>query len=527
VKNVTNSQRLRRKPASPCSCPLATKMATLAPATQPISADSEVTPTERRAPSRRPAMRAMNTTPINEKMSRRPVSKSPSAGVEAAAAANTVTSLTPRACTQWGDALDVVTTAPPPVRGEDARVRRLGEMKRRAGGLLLGVSAAFVVVTVIGHGRGWLGWVQAALEASMVGGVADWFAVTALFRHPLGLPIPHTAIIRERKDQFGETLGSFVQENFLSAGVLTERLRAARLVDRVTAWLALPENSAMLAAQVADLVVGLADAVKDEDVHEVLAEGLERGVGAVPVAPLAGRALRMMTAEGRHQQLLDSILRGLERFLEDSRPALRARFAAEFPRWVPNALEERIFARMLDGVEELLHDVNADPEHEVRARFDEWLEEVIDRLEHSPELFERGEELKHDLLDRPEVRAWTSSLWADVKAALRRQAGDPDSELRRRLAETLARAGQQLRSDPVLGERIESRAESAVVYMAEHFHDELADLISGTISRWNAEETSDKLELLLGPDLQFIRINGTVVGGLVGLAIHGIARLIA
>ena len=419
-----------------------------------------------------------------------------------------------------------VLTASPPVRGEDARIRRLGEMKRRAGGLLAGVSAAFVVVTAVGHGHGWWGWAQAGLEASMVGGVADWFAVTALFRHPLGLPIPHTAIIRERKDQFGETLGSFVQENFLSSSVVVERLRAARVVDRATTWIAVPENSALVAAQVADLVVGLADAVRDEDVHEVLAEALERGMGALPVAPLAGRALRMMTAEGRHQQLLDSILRGLEKFLDDSRPALRDRFAEETPRWVPNALEERVFDRLLGGVGELLRDVNGDPNHEVRARFNEWLDELVERLEHSPELFDRGEELKRDLLEHPDVRAWTSSLWVDMKAALRRQADDPDSELRRRLAATLARAGQQLRNDPALAGRIESRAEDAVTYVTEHFHDELADLISGTISRWDAEETSDKLELLLGPDLQFIRINGTVVGGLVGLGIHGIGRLI-
>ena len=340
------------------------------------------------------------------------------------------------------------------------------------------------------------------------------------------MPIPHTAIIRERKDQFGETLGSFVQENFLSSSVVVERLRAARVVDRATTWIAVPENSALVAAQVADLVVGLADAVRDEDVHEVLAEALERGMGALPVAPLAGRALRMMTAEGRHQQLLDSILRGLEKFLDDSRPALRDRFAEETPRWVPNALEERVFDRLLGGVGELLRDVNGDPNHEVRARFNEWLDELVERLEHSPELFDRGEELKRDLLEHPDVRAWTSSLWVDMKAALRRQADDPDSELRRRLAATLARAGQQLRNDPALAGRIESRAEDAVTYVTEHFHDELADLISGTISRWDAEETSDKLELLLGPDLQFIRINGTVVGGLVGLGIHGLAQLL-
>src|SRR2546421_430756 len=204
---------------------------------------------------------------------------------------------------------------PPPVREEETRARQLRVMRRRATGLLVLTTAVFVVIVVVGNGHGGWGYAQAAAEASMVGGVADWFAVTALFRHPLGLPIPHTAIIRERKDQFGQTLGAFVQENFLTADVVVERVRSAHLVERTTAWMADPENGEILARQLADVVVGLADAVRDDDVHRAIAEAVERGVEAIPVAPLAGRALRMITDEDRHQELLSAVLRGLERFV--------------------------------------------------------------------------------------------------------------------------------------------------------------------------------------------------------------------
>jgi uncharacterized membrane-anchored protein YjiN (DUF445 family) len=190
-------------------------------------------------------------------------------------------------------------------------------------------------------------------------------------------------------------------------------------------------------------------------------------------------------------------------------------------------MEDRVFERLADGVRNLLHAVNDDPDHEVRARFNAWVDEFIDRLEHAPELQARGEELKRELLGHPQLREWSSSLWNDVKVTLREQATQPDSELRRRMAGLVMAAGERLRDDPNLSAKLDELIESGVCYLAEHFHDEIGSLVSSTIERWDAEETSRKLELLLGPDLQFIRINGTVVGGLAGLAIHAIAQALA
>src|SRR5918994_417303 len=274
--------------------------------------------------------------------------------------------------------------APPPVREEAQRVRRLRAMKRRATGLLAVMAVAFVVITVFGDATGWMGYLQAAVAASLVGGVADWFAVTAVFRHPLGLPIPHTAVIVERKDQFGETLGEFVQENFLSPDAMSARLREANIARRLGDWLADRAHAEAVAGHLADAAVELADTMRDEDVQVALHEQVRRGLESVPLAPLAGQVLRAATEEGRHQELLDAVLRGVGRFLEENRETLRARFEDESPWWLPTAIDHRIFDRLLDGVCGFFDTINADPQHEIRSRLDEWLEEIVRRFEHSP-----------------------------------------------------------------------------------------------------------------------------------------------
>jgi uncharacterized membrane-anchored protein YjiN (DUF445 family) len=400
-------------------------------------------------------------------------------------------------------------------------------MKRRATGLLVMMSIAFLVVIVVGDGRGGWGYAQAAVEASMVGGLADWFAVTALFRHPLGIPIPHTAVIAERKDQFGQTLGSFIQQNFLSSDVVVERMRGARITERVSEWLSDPAKAQTLAGHAADVLVGVTDVINDEDVHGLIDEQISRLIENVELAPLAGRALRVVTAENRHTGLLDSMLVGTQKSLDQHRPQLRERFSNLAPRWLPTAVEDRIFDRLFDGMGRFLAEVGSNPEHELRKEFDAWLVDLADRLEHSPELRARGDELKRELRNHPELRKWSSSLWTDLKVTLREQASDPESELRQRLAGAIVAAGERLRDEPALAAKAEQLAESGVRYVAEHFHEEIAGLISGTIARWNGAETSRKLELLLGRDLQFIRINGTVVGGLAGLAIHAVAQAFA
>jgi uncharacterized membrane-anchored protein YjiN (DUF445 family) len=396
--------------------------------------------------------------------------------------------------------------------------------KRRATGLLAAVTTVFVIVSVWGGDATWVGYVQATALASMAGGLADWFAVTALFRHPLGLPIPHTAIVVERKDQFAATLGEFIQESFLTPDVLMERVRAADVVPRLAAWLAGPDNAARVAAEVAHGAVAFADVLRDEEVHRALEGIVRERVESIPLAPLAGQAVRFLTRDGRHDEVLDAALRGVDKYLDNHRDELRLRLGSQSPWWLPGAVEDRIFDRLLEGARSVLREMANDRAHPLRQQLDARIATLASELETSPEARARGEALKHELLAQPELRDWLATVWQDVKRHLRSQAEDPDSELRRRLGQGIVAAGVRLQEDPVLAAKLQSGIESGVCYVAEHFDGEIATLVSGTIARWDAGETSLRLELLLGPDLQYVRISGTVVGAIVGLVLHVVAQ---
>jgi uncharacterized membrane-anchored protein YjiN (DUF445 family) len=393
--------------------------------------------------------------------------------------------------------------------------------------MLLAVTGVFMATVVAGVDDGSvLGYVRATAEASMVGGLADWFAVVALFRHPMGLPIPHTAIITERKEQFGETLGEFIESSFLTADAVAERVQATAVADRVAAWLSQPTNADKLAGHLLSGAVEALDLLEDEDVHDVLERLVRERIEQASVVPMAGRALGALTRDGRHQEVVDAGLRGLDRYLDERRDELQARFRDQAPWWLPGAVEDRIFERLLDGVRAVLDDMANDRGHDMRQQLDDRILRFVDELQTSPHLRERGEQLTRDLLERPELRTWVASLWTDSKASLRAHADDPASDLHRHLAEAVASGGRRLQSEPALRRKLDDTAESAARYVVEHFGGEITELVSTTISRWDGEEASHRLELLLGPDLQYIRINGTVVGGLAGLSLHAVAQLL-
>ena len=318
--------------------------------------------------------------------------------------------------------------SPVPAAGDESvelRARGLAAARRRATALLAGSTVLFAVVTAVGAHGVLLGYVQAGAEASMVGGVADWFAVTALFRHPLGLPIPHTALIVERKDQFAATLGRFVQENFLSADVLAERIRSVRLVPRLAAWLADEANAARFAGRAADLVVTVAESSPRRGCpahpHRRADPGGRRRRGGA-----AGRA----GAAGHHRRRPPrGVLRHhpvRRRWLHGSHyEELRDLFEAESPRWVPDAVYRRVFDRLYTRLRQRLVAMAADPNDQARQQFEAWIAGLPDRLETYPELRERGERIKRDVLGSAGLRDWSSSLWQKAKEGLRAQAADP------------------------------------------------------------------------------------------------------
>ncbi len=415
----------------------------------------------------------------------------------------------------------MTTTSP----SDAAKRAGLRKMKRLALAFLLGALALYVVAKWREDGHAAWGYLRAFAEAAMVGALADWFAVTALFRHPLGIPIPHTAIIPHRKDQIGESLGEFVQENFLTREVLHERLDQAQVGRRLGEWLQRPENAVRAGEGVADALRGSLEVLDDRDVSAALEHMIEQKVRTTPVAPLLGRAIDLAMEGGHHQRLLDAVLTGLAGFLDDNRGTFRERLASESPWWIPEPIDDRIFDKIYTAVHRFLGDVGAAPDHEVRRSIDARVAAFAVRLRADPDLLAKGEELKQELLAHQDVRAWLESLWGEVKRTTLAATADPDSELRARLDASLARLGGRLASEPELQAKVDDWVRRAAGYVVDHYRGEVAEIISSTVAKWDGKATAERLELQVGRDLQFIRINGTLVGGLAGLLIHTITQL--
>jgi uncharacterized membrane-anchored protein YjiN (DUF445 family) len=416
-----------------------------------------------------------------------------------------------------------MTVNPDPDLEKRAALRR---MKLVATSLLVIAAAIYVVAKINEESGAWVGYVRAFAEAAMIGALADWFAVTALFRHPLRIPIPHTAIIPKRKDQIGQSLGEFVESNFLTSEVIDERLHGAELGRRAGEWLAAPTNATRAGDAVADVLRGGLEVLDDDEIQQGLEHLIESRVRATPITPLVGKAIDL-TVEGGHQQrLLDAVLVSVAGFLNDNRRTFRDRLDEESPWWVPEPIDDRVFNKIYDAVSRFLDDVGRNPQHEIRGSVDERTMAFAERLRNDPELLAKGEAFKEELLDHPEVRRWIDSLWVEAKRGMISAANDPASELRVRLVTSLQRLGERLASDPALQAKIDGWISDALAYAVENYRAEVGDIISSTVAKWDGESTADKMELQVGRDLQFIRINGTIVGGLAGLVIHAVGQIL-
>jgi len=397
-------------------------------------------------------------------------------------------------------------------------------MKLGAGGLLVSAAAVFAGTFLFTDGTGFAGYVRAAAEAAVVGGIADWFAVTALFRHPLGIPIPHTALIPRGKDAIGRGLGEFVQRNFMNPDALVERVRDADVAHRVGVWLADPGNARAASRQAAGVIAAIAETVNENDIQEGLRDMIAARVDAVDAAPLLGEVLDRAVAGGHHGAVVTSGLRAVAKTITENRDLLRRRVHDEAPRWVPAYVNDLIFEKVYVSLQDFVADIAGNPDHEIRQLLDGKIVDWIGHLKTSPELAERGNELKSTLLDHPEFKAWTDGVWTSLKDHLAAAAGQPESDLRKRLEQVVLSTGRRLVEDEETRRGVDSWIGNLARHLAERSGPEVATLISTTVERWDADETSQRLELQVGRDLQFIRINGTIVGGLVGLVLHTLVQ---
>lgn len=417
----------------------------------------------------------------------------------------------------------------PLARPDDAdRQAQLDRMKRRATGLLVVATAVFGVTRWYESRYPWLGFIRATAEAAMVGGLADWFAVTALFRHPLGLPIPHTAIVAARKDRIGRTLGNFVQYNFLARDVVERRLAAMRIAERAVTWLSEPANARLIARQVALGLARSAEALPDDDARRLIGDGLAARVHATRVAPVLGSVLSFITADSRHQDLLDDALGLIEQSVRENREIIRVKVAEESPWWMPEVVDERIYLKIVSAIENLLHEVRESPDHPLRAKFHEALVRFTDKLRSSPDVIAKAEALKEEIFSAPVLDEIATSIWRTARTGLvryaDRQPADGESAPPGALERGIVSFAEAMRSnDAMLGE-LDRFVTDATLTVVEQYRHEVGELIAHTVAAWDPDATSRRIELAIGRDLQFIRINGTLVGGLAGLIIYAVSR---
>ncbi len=399
-------------------------------------------------------------------------------------------------------------------------------MKGRATGMLVVATVIFFVTRLLEPRFAWLGFVRAMAEAAMIGGLADWFAVTALFRHPMGIPIPHTAIIPARKDRVARTLGAFVQHNFLTREVIEARLRGLHIGERLATWIAQPANARTIARQTASALSAGAQVLKDEDVQALIDRTLEERIRKTRIAPIAGKLLSVVTEDNRHQELLDEAISLVARTVEQNHDLIRERVQRESPWWVPTAVDEKIYQKIVTSIERTLVEIRDDPQHPLRDRFDQALRAFIDNLQHSPQTLARVEALKTEFLDAEAVRRFSASLWVDAKAALLRHAESAEASSKEggTIERTLTSFGEAVLADPALVQKVDEFITDIAAFLVERYQRDIADLITHTVQNWDADVTTRRIELAIGRDLQYIRINGTLVGALAGLLIYTISK---
>ena len=408
------------------------------------------------------------------------------------------------------------------------RARSLRQMKAVALGFLVGATVIFLLCRwgQAQGGPGWLGYVGAAAEAGMIGALADWFAVTALFRHPLGLKIPHTAIIKRKKDQLGEGLGTFVRENFLSTEVVATKLRDAEVASRLGKWLAEPEHAARVADEAATVLRVGVELLNDEDIQQAIDKTIIKRLAEPQWGPPAGRVLGQLLAENRQEALLQLLCDRAFEWTLNAGDTIERVVTRDSPTWSPRFVDNLVGDRIHRELMEFADKVRRNPNHELRQSANRFLFEFADDLQTDEKTIARAEAIKEQLMARDEVTRAAETAWKTLKRLVLEGVDNPSSALRGRIADSVVRIGESLRDDAELRDKVDDWIVRGAQHLVDRYGSEATTIITETIQRWDADEASRRIELHVGRDLQFIRINGTVVGALAGLVIYTVAQIL-
>lgn len=411
---------------------------------------------------------------------------------------------------------------------EAGKRRDLWRMKAVATGLLAVATAIYLCCRWLesrGAGGDWVGYVRAASEAGMVGALADWFAVTALFRHPLGLPIPHTAIIRRKKDQLGASLGDFVGTNFLAPEVVSAKIESAQVPLRVGRWMADPGHAARVAEESSTILRAVVGVLRDEDVQQVIDNTIVKRIAEPQWGPPIGRVLTELLADNRQLALLDLLAERAHQWALGSQETIDKIVMGEAPQWAPKFVNVLLSEKIYRELVEFTWKVRTTPDHDVRLAANKFLEEFAHDLQFDEAMIAKAERVKAQVMGREEITGLAEATWRAAKRLILESADDPDSTLRRKVAENVQQLGERLRDDTEMRMKVDGWIQRGARYLAANYAGEIATIVSDTVARWDAEEASKKIEVQVGRDLQFIRINGTVVGSMAGLLIYTASQL--
>lgn len=401
------------------------------------------------------------------------------------------------------------------------------QMRVFATGMLIAMAALFLIARAFVEVHPAMGFVQAFAEAAMVGGLADWFAVTALFRHPLGLPIPHTAIIPRNKDRIGDTLATFLRDNFLIPVVVARRMQKLDVAAAAGRLLSHPSGSdGRLRKGASRLVADIMEALDQERLGGMVKGAVAQRLRALDIAPLIGQALEAAMRDGRHAPVMDGIIRWAGKTLDANEATIRQMVhdrAGKILRWT--GLDENLANAIITGLQKLLQDMADDPEHAVRLKAEEGLHKLASDMQFDPEMQAKVAKVRDEIIANPAMQKWIDGLWEQARAGLLKAARDPGAALGGKLGEALKQLGATLQEDAQLRAVINRFARRTAVGAAASYGDGIVKLVSETVRGWDAQTVTNRLENAVGRDLQYIRVNGTLVGGLVGLAIHAIDTL--
>jgi uncharacterized membrane-anchored protein YjiN (DUF445 family) len=372
----------------------------------------------------------------------------------------------------------------------------------------------------------WVGYVGAAGEAGMVGALADWFAVTALFKHPLGIPIPHTAIIKRKKDQLGEGLGTFVRENFLSPQVVETKLRDAQIPGRLGKWLSDTTHAQRVAAETATVLRVLVELLRDDDVQHVIDRMIVRRIAEPQWGPPVGRVLATLLAEHRQEALIQLLADRAFQWSLNAGEIIQRVVERDSPNWSPRFIDHLVGDRIHRELMDFTDKVRRNPDHELRRSANKFLFEFADDLQHDDATIAKAEAVKDQIMARDEVTRAAETAWSALKRMILESVDDPSSALRTRIAESVMHIAESLRDDADLRDKVDNWIVRGAKHVVAEYGVEITAIITETIERWDADEGSRRIELYVGRDLQFIRINGTVIGSLAGLVIYTVAQLL-